>query len=183
MGGCGRLRPAVDGCGRLRAAAGGRGRLRTAADGCCVDVFGPIIARAHRAAQTRLRRPFARRGPMAGRGLMARLAEVIGLGPATARGGHVGAQTSHPGSHRSIGNSTLGRALGCELPIVRRDLGLCWGRLKHQFSNGFPAKKNKSPDPSERSHRRQQKPRQTAHAFRMTLVAQGKLPQIIIFVT
>ena len=29
-----------------------------------------------------------------------------------------------------------------------------------------------------RSHRRQDKPRLTAHAFRMTLVAQGKLPQI-----
>ena len=150
-------RTAADGCGRLWTAADGCGRARTAADGCCVDVFGPIVARAHRAAQTRLRRPFARRGPMAGRGLMARLAEVIELGPAMARGGHVGAQTSHPGSHRSIGNSTLGRALGCELPIVRRDLGLCWGRLKHQFSNGFPAKKTQS---AERSHRRQDKPRQ-----------------------
>ena len=36
-----------------------------------------------------------------------------------------------------------------------------------------------SPDAPARSHGRQDKPGLTAHAFRMTLVAQGKLPQII----
>ena len=35
-----------------------------------------------------------------------------------------------------------------------------------------------SPDPPDWSHRPPDKPGLTAHAFRMTLVAQGKLPQI-----
>ena len=54
-------------------------------------------------------------------------------------------------------------------------------RLKHRLSECNPTKKTHAPDPAdppEWSHRPPDKPRLTAHAFRMTLVVQGnKLPQ------
>ena len=54
------------------------------------------------------------------------------------------------------------------------------GEVESPNSRTEAAKKNKSTDAAERSHRRQHKPGLTAHAFRMTLVAQGKLSQITI---
>ena len=60
-----------------------------------------------------------------------------------------------------------------------QQMGGSWGRLKLILPVGNPPKKINRRIRRIRSHRRQHKPRLTAHAFRMTLVAQGKLPQTI----
>ena len=72
--------------------------------------------------------------------------------------------------------------LKCKTASVGAILTRNFRRLKHENVSLGTQKKVNRRIHRKWSHRRQDKPRLTAHAFRMTLVAQGKLPQIIVVI-
>ena len=72
----------------------------------------------------------------------------------------------------------FGTHLGNLIPEENHRFEVILGEVQTHSPGEKPAKKNKSAESAEWNHRPPDKPRLTAHAFRMTLVAQGKLPQI-----
>ena len=74
----------------------------------------------------------------------------------------------------------FGTHLGNLIPEENHRFEVILGEVQTHSPRRKPAKKNKKIIPRKWSHRPPDKPRLTAHAFRMTLVEQGKLPQIII---
>ena len=72
----------------------------------------------------------------------------------------------------------FGTHLGNLIPEENHRFEVILGEVQTHSPRRKPAKKNNSP---EWSHRPPDKPRLTAHAFLMTLVAQGKLPRINIY--